>query len=704
MIKSDFPLSIPRLGRLTSLPKLSALVTITVLVIVALGGVSLRRVEAQVAPAPSTTPTPTATPFLSDFVVLLGTLPRNGTTDLTPAFRNALTAAAFPGYRVTITALPANRPVTNRATALEAAKTNPKAIAVVYGLTDPETQQPIGVIELVKQGELERNLVQFRQGVTLDPLAKYSPTVHFPIDAKLDAKVFSPFIQSAMYIASADYARAATVNAALLKELANSPAKDLNKFVGEVDFMAGYLGYLNLQSSTVVVTLEKLTRVGRDSELRAPLRALSLSNLAAIQILIEEYEDATTSLSSAIQLDKTLSYAHALQAIAYFYDEEEDRAADSLDVAIELDPNNIYALNDRGWLHYIADERNEALEKLSAAINLEPRFADAYLNRAVLYRSGGANQNAIADLTKAIEFAPNYAVAYNLRGGTYYRIGNLNAALADINQAIFLFPDYTNALVTRGFIYEALGEIEKAFRDYDRVVSIDSSLSAGYFNRGRINIKRNQFEPAILDLTISIQLEGRRPSPEAYFYRAQANQGAKRWDEAIRDYNEYLRLDANGEFAIAARESVRAIRAFLPPTTTPTRTSTRTFTPTRTPAPSITPTRTPTRVISPIPSRTFVPTFTRIPTLTNPQIIGTSVALTLTVQARNTAVVGTVAAINTASAPTYTFTPTATPTFTSTPTPEPPTATPLPPSETPLPPTPTSTPIPSATPGATVTP
>lgn len=645
----------------------------------------------------ATTPTPTRTPFLSDFVVLLANIPRAGTFDATAAVRTALNATNFKNYKVTVTTL-AKAPTTQQE-ARDAGKANPKALAVIWGEA-PASGAPIIHIELMKRVELESYLVGFRRNITVRPYYDYPTAVQFTLDPKMDAATISAFTQLQLYIGAADYSRAFDAHTAAEKAFdANANLSSLQANRDELAFAGAYLDALfgDVQGATEV--FDKLVT----GSPRSVLKALGGSNRAVALFRSRgSAEDILSALDAAIDADTTVAHPLIIRGIILYLQAKDQDALADMDDALKREENNLFALHNRGWMQYQAGDFDAAFEDMDKVIKTDPRFLDTYISLSVLFRAANQLTTAISFITQALTLDPDYGLLYSIRGSLYLRQNNITAAMNDLNRAILLDPQDSTAFDNRGYAYESLGNLDSAFNDYSRAIELDPDSQFAYLDRGRLYVKRGQFDFAVVDLTLAIQLGGRRPSALAYYYRGQAYQGLKRYGDAINDYNEYVKQDAQGTYANIAKETVRALRGLLTSTPTNTRTPTRTPTSTRTPAPTGTRTPPPTATrfptFTPFPTLTRLPTLTRVPTLSGNNLISTYVALTLTAQARGTSVAGTVAAIQSQNAPTFTPTavppsatftpipPSATavpPSATHTPTPRPPSATPAPPSSTP---------------------
>lgn len=80
------------------------------------------------------------------------------------------------------------------------------------------------------------------------------------------------------------------------------------------------------------------------------------------------------------------------------------------------------------------------------------------------------------------------------------------------------------ALHTRGFAYwRELGENERAMADFDAAVALDYQSASLYFNRGRLRVAVEQFEPAVEDFERAAQINPTWSDPLSWSARTRAD-------------------------------------------------------------------------------------------------------------------------------------------------------------------------------------
>ena len=236
-----------------------------------------------------------------------------------------------------------------------------------------------------------------------------------------------------------------------------------------------------------------------------------------------------------------------------------------------------------GVSHHGKGQYDEAIRDFSEAIRLNPNVEVYYWNRGDSYCQKGWYDEAIRDCTEGIRLSPNDTAAYNYRGISYYRKGWYNEAIQDFNEAVRLNPTNAAAYNYRGNAYYKKGQHDEAIRDVEMALSIDPNnkdaktllkeiqraktapppgkgghkkekgqqqankppekSAADYFNSGVSHYGKGRYDEAIRDFSEAIRLN---PKDAGYYnYRGNSYHNKGRYDEAIRDYAEAIRLNPN---------------------------------------------------------------------------------------------------------------------------------------------------------------
>ena len=228
-----------------------------------------------------------------------------------------------------------------------------------------------------------------------------------------------------------------------------------------------------------------------------------------------------------------------------------DGAIAALDEAIRLVPHPAEAYCDRGWYHLEKDMYDEAFADFTKAIELNPSYTLAYNNRGVAYCKLRDWDRAIADYSKALELDLDHRWARAGLVNSYVDraqsllmkrgIGDFDRAMADYDAALKLDPQSPVPCRSRGIAYFDQGEYDKAIEDFTKAIRIEKTWDL-LFERGRACFCNGQFPEAIADLTAALDLRPDNPLMlgTIRYFRARAYQGEKKHDRAIADLTDCI--------------------------------------------------------------------------------------------------------------------------------------------------------------------
>ena len=140
--------------------------------------------------------------------------------------------------------------------------------------------------------------------------------------------------------------------------------------------------------------------------------------------------------------DSDSAWAHLYRGSQHEEQEEYDEAITAYSKAIEVDPELIDAYLGRGEACRMLGEYDRALVDFDLAIEIDPKSAEAHASRAEVLRLLDRLDEALAECSGAIELEPDYAWAYSVRGAVHVGKGDIQKAVSDYRIAIRLDPRY----------------------------------------------------------------------------------------------------------------------------------------------------------------------------------------------------------------------------------------------------------------------
>jgi serine/threonine-protein kinase len=223
----------------------------------------------------------------------------------------------------------------------------------------------------------------------------------------------------------------------------------------------------------------------------------------------DAFPKAKTAVKKALQIDNTLTEAHAsLGIVALYYDWDWVAAEQAFNRAIELNPDNqtahiFYALclsvlsrhdeavrearlalnidplalaanSTAGWVLYFARRYDEAMEICRKALELEPDFHIAHGLLGIIYIQLEMYPDAVQELEIAVRLSGglNWKAAL---GGTYGRLGRpadalrMAQELQELSSRRYVTPYHISS------VYQGLGDVHGAFEWLDKAYAEHSS-------------------------------------------------------------------------------------------------------------------------------------------------------------------------------------------------------------------------------------
>jgi tetratricopeptide (TPR) repeat protein len=183
-------------------------------------------------------------------------------------------------------------------------------------------------------------------------------------------------------------------------------------------------------------------------------------------------------------------------------------------------------------------------EKGCAAILEEKRLADG-----------------IASLEKAVNLYPNFLEAHLMLGTAYMDARQLDKAEVALRRALSVDPKAAPALVALGEVYRQQKRYAEAEKVLRAGLNLDNRLWQGHYTLGRVYLALGDIVKAGPQIGLTIQL---KPDvAEAHLLAGNILLRAHKPDDALTEFEQYLRLAPKGEYAGQAQELVKKIKRAL---------------------------------------------------------------------------------------------------------------------------------------------
>jgi tetratricopeptide (TPR) repeat protein len=236
-------------------------------------------------------------------------------------------------------------------------------------------------------------------------------------------------------------------------------------------------------------------------------------------------------------------------------------------------------------------EHMKALQHYNVALSIDDGIADAYKKRGIYEQEMKQWDKSVADFSAVLKIYPDMYFTNRMRGVSYYHLKQFDKAIDDFS--IYLRKDSLNQEVTgyRGMAYLQSNQKLKAYVDFaasgniqaikyselerliDSVIHIPDTTQAllyleavsentpyyteGFVQQFKIYMARNQWDPVAAKISRAVIFCRPNISPAKYSYllslRALSYAKSQQTDDALKTFNEALKLDKDNDLALLER-------------------------------------------------------------------------------------------------------------------------------------------------------
>ena len=154
------------------------------------------------------------------------------------------------------------------------------------------------------------------------------------------------------------------------------------------------------------------------------------------------WREGMAAAERAIEIDRSLAYAHSMKALLLAFAAGRDRIDEALDCArraYELNPHSMTAVSALSFIEIVWGEPESAIEHLLEALRFSPRDPQrpiVLLNLAMASSCAGRYADGVGYATLGVREAPHFAPLYAHLAVNYVGLGELakaRAALAEVD-------------------------------------------------------------------------------------------------------------------------------------------------------------------------------------------------------------------------------------------------------------------------------
>lgn len=213
------------------------------------------------------------------------------------------------------------------------------------------------------------------------------------------------------------------------------------------------------------------------------------------------------------------------------------------------------------WLSYgnkllRSQKYEKAVDAFEQAIQIKPDLSQAWYARGRAQRLQQKYKEALQSFNKATVYNPTYDPAWRELGDTLFALNRYEEARQALEKVISLKPD--EFIAYRGLcnVLGELGNYPKAIQACDQAIKINPQ-PLQYILRGDIRISMGDTSEAIKDFNEALRLQP--DNPFAYRQRGVARSSEGNYQEALQDLNKAIALQPDNAYAYVDRGIVNAM-------------------------------------------------------------------------------------------------------------------------------------------------
>jgi tetratricopeptide (TPR) repeat protein len=266
-------------------------------------------------------------------------------------------------------------------------------------------------------------------------------------------------------------------------------------------------------------------------------------------------KEALTDFDYAIAADSSFAEGWVEKINVLYAMQDLEGCVAAADGCIAHAPEATACLLKRAEFHIHLRQYEQAFERLNAALQLDDQLEEAYWMKGKIYRENGNSELALSSFATSVEVNPEFFDGY-IALGLQLAEAKDPAAIDAYRSAADLRPKSIEPRYNLAMYLQESGRFDEASAAYYDILALDSNNATACFNLGYIRLEYlQQYDSAAYWFSEAIQ---RLPYyHQAWFNRGLALESLGREQDALRDYNEALRIKP--DYTAAAKAKGRLV-------------------------------------------------------------------------------------------------------------------------------------------------
>lgn len=234
-------------------------------------------------------------------------------------------------------------------------------------------------------------------------------------------------------------------------------------------------------------------------------------DLARLEILYGDYAKAMENVQNALLLNANNSLANAVKGWCLGRQGDYQAASASLTTAIEIDPGNALAYAYQAEIYALQiyegkgdiNTQEKAIAASRRALELGSGQLEVHRARGLVLEVTGNYKDAIAEFKKALAINDKIADLHVALGRNYKADEQVNLAFEEFNRAIALNPTNPQPYIEVALIYLSQGEYAKAAQNAEAAIQQKPNDALLYGYLGTILYRSQNYSAAVQPLRLA---------------------------------------------------------------------------------------------------------------------------------------------------------------------------------------------------------
>lgn len=270
--------------------------------------------------------------------------------------------------------------------------------------------------------------------------------------------------------------------------------------------------------------------------------------------LSHEEEDYNLSLSkfeSMLKTNKVLFFdSEEFEDIILHYMDigKPSLAKKALKLALEQHPKSTGLKLVQVEMLVFEDKLDVAEKMLNELYAIEPTNEEIYIQKANIYSKRDNHEKAVEFLKIALQYTDDYADVYNLIGMEYLFMDELELAKENFIRCLEEDPEEQSSLYNVIYCFEFLEQYEDAINFLTSYIDKNPYSEIAWHQLGRLNYSIKNYEAAYTAFDYATIIDEQFMG--AFMEKAKSLERLNRFEEAIDNYNETIRLEDPTSYAL----------------------------------------------------------------------------------------------------------------------------------------------------------